>query len=101
MTGGKREGTEPIRKSRPKSMIETSSFRSTTQHSVDVAKSGAPDLLAKLFWTAASLLESDFEMEYTMALRLLSKVRLGVLTEQSTTTLQFLYWLSMALQECM
>jgi hypothetical protein len=35
---------------------------------------GAPELLAQLFWTGASLLESDYQGEYTMALRLLSKV---------------------------
>lgn len=35
---------------------------------------GAPELLAQLFWTGASLLESDYLVEYTMALRLLSKV---------------------------
>ena len=35
---------------------------------------GAPELLAQLFWTGASLLESDYPGEYTMALRLLSKV---------------------------
>ena len=35
---------------------------------------GPPELLAQLFWTGASLLESDFPSEYAMALRLLTKV---------------------------
>ncbi len=60
---------------RPHSMIETSSFRpASSGYSLDV-NTAAPDLLAQLFWTAASLLESDFEGEFSMALRLLSKVR--------------------------
>ncbi len=62
----------------PSSMIETSTFRHHGQSfSVDMTpvNPAAPDLLAQLFWTAASLLESDYEGEYTMALRLMSRVR--------------------------
>ena len=33
-----------------------------------------PSLLSQLFWTSVSLLESDYEQEFTMALRLLNKV---------------------------
>ena len=57
------------------SMIETSSFRYNMQHpSLDSINPAAHDLLAQLFWTSAGLLESDYEGEYTMALRLMSKV---------------------------
>ena len=59
------------------SMIETSTFRHHGQSfSVDLTpiNPAAPDLLAQLFWTATSLLESDYEGEYTMALRLMSRV---------------------------
>ena len=58
---------------RPQSMIETSSLRYGMLASLELNK-GAPDLLAQLFWTSASLLESDYEGEFSMALRLLSKV---------------------------
>ena len=65
----------------PSSMIETSTFRHHGQSfsSVDMTpiNPAAPDLVAQLFWTAASLLESDYEGEYTMALRLMSRVRHG------------------------
>ena len=57
------------------SMIETSTFRHHgPQFSLDSINPAAPDLLAQLFWTAASLLESDYEGEYKMALRLMSRV---------------------------
>jgi hypothetical protein len=61
-------------------MIETSTFRHHGHSfSMDMTpvNPAAPDLLAQLFWTAASLLESDYEGEYTMALRLMSRVRVG------------------------
>lgn len=35
---------------------------------------GVSGLLAQLFWTSASLLESDYEQEFAMAMRLLNKV---------------------------
>jgi len=35
-----------------------------------------PSLLSQLFWTSVSLLESDYEQEFAMALRLLNKVGL-------------------------
>ena len=76
-TGIKRDSLDPLsggRRVRPRSMIETLSVRSiSASHSLDVS-TGAPDLLAQLFWTASGLLESDYEGEFTMALRLLSKV---------------------------
>ena len=68
------------------SMIEMSTYqqqsanyhRHITNFQVTEVNPGAPELLAQLFWTGASLLESDYQGEYTMALRLLSKVPLGV-----------------------
>ena len=64
------------------SMIEMSSLPTSSSYrfssSVDQSQAqvnpGPPELLAQLFWTGASLLESDFPSEYTMALRLLTKV---------------------------
>lgn len=56
---------------RPHSMVETSSFR--PQHSVEFNPTPS-DLVAQMFWTAVSLLKSDFEAEFFMALRLISKV---------------------------
>ena len=67
------EGLYSSKCTRPMSMIETSSFRRGGQYSFDF-NPAPPNLLAQLFWTAVSLLESDFEAEFTMALRLLSKV---------------------------
>ena len=54
-------------------MIETSSYRYGPSFSSDTIKP-TPDLQAQLFWTATSLLESDFEGEYLMAQRLFSRV---------------------------
>ena len=56
---------------RPHSMVETSSLR--PQHSVEFNPTPS-DLVAQMFWTAVSLLHSDFEAEFFMALRLISKV---------------------------
>ena len=56
---------------RPRSMIETSCGMS---HSREV-KATPPDVLAQLFWTSCSLLESDYEDEFILALKLFSKVR--------------------------
>ena len=66
-------------------MIEMSSYerqrhqsnylRHVTNFQAAEVNPGAPELLAQLFWTGASLLESDYSGEYSMALRLLSKVR--------------------------
>ena len=67
------EGLYSSKCTRPMSMIETSTFRRGGQYSFDF-NPAPPNLLAQLFWTAVSLLESDFEAEFTMALRLLSKV---------------------------
>lgn len=53
---------------------QTTSYRHLTSFQVAEVNPGAPELLAQLFWTGASLLESDYQGEYTMALRLLSKV---------------------------
>lgn len=57
-----------------RSMFETSSYRYGPSFSSDAINPPPPDLLAQLFWTATSLLESDYEGEYLMAQRLLSKV---------------------------
>jgi len=64
----------------PSSMIEMSSLPTSYRFTVvDQSQAqvnpGPPELLAQLFWTGASLLESDFPSEYAMALRLLTKVQ--------------------------
>ena len=56
---------------RPHSMVETSSLR--PYYPMDWNPSPSA-LVAQMFWTAVSLLESDFEAEFSMALRLISKV---------------------------
>ncbi|XP_065885600.1 protein furry homolog isoform X2 [Dysidea avara] len=40
---------------------------------LDIHTVTIPGLLSQLFWTSVSLLESDYEQEFTMALRLLNK----------------------------
>ena len=59
------------------SMIEMSTYQNyrnfPTNFQAEV-NPGAPELLAQLFWTGASVLESDYPGEYTMAMKLLSKV---------------------------
>lgn len=60
-----------------RSMIETSTastYRYGPSFSSDAIKPTTPDLSAQLFWTATSLLESDYEGEYLMAQRLLRRV---------------------------
>ena len=59
-------------RTRPRSMIETSCGM---QHHMRELKTTPPDILAQLFWTACSLLESDYEDEFLLALKLFSKVR--------------------------
>ena len=56
---------------RPHSMVETSSLR--PHYPMELNPTPAA-LVAQMFWTAVSLLESDFEAEFSMALRLVSKV---------------------------
>ena len=56
---------------RPHSMVETSSLRPL--YSMELNPTPAA-LVAQMFWTAVCLLESDFEAEFSMALRLISKV---------------------------
>ena len=56
---------------RPHSMVETSTLR--PYHSMEFNPTPSA-LVAQMFWTAVSLLESDFEAEFSMALRLISKV---------------------------
>lgn len=41
---------------------------------LDMHNVNIPSMLSQLFWTSVSLLESDYEQEFTMALRLLNKV---------------------------
>ena len=55
-------------KGRPMSMFETSSYH---YQSVEVTSA---DFLTQLFWTSACLLESDYEGEFSLALRMLEKV---------------------------
>ena len=45
---------------------------------LDIHTVTIPGLLSQLFWTSVSLLESDYEQEFTMALRLLNKVTIVV-----------------------
>ena len=59
---------------RPRSMIETSC--GALYHSREM-KATPPDALAQLFWTSCSLLESDYEDEFSLALKLFSKVKGG------------------------
>jgi len=87
------EGFYGHRHIRPKSMIETSSFRQGGQYSFDF-NPAPPNLLVQMFWTSVSLLESDFEREFMMALRLLSKVGtpcLGVVSAQFTLLILHVY----------
>ena len=58
---------------RPYSMVETSSTI-RTHYSIGEFNPTPSTLVAQMFWTAVSLLESDFEAEFSMALRLISKV---------------------------
>lgn len=58
------------------SSLPTSYRFSNADQSQAQVNPGPPELLAQLFWTGASLLESDYPSEYTMALRLLTKVNL-------------------------
>lgn len=55
-------------KGRPVSMFETSSYQFS---SLEIAQT---DYITQLFWTSASLLESDYEGEFSLALRLFQKV---------------------------
>ena len=55
-------------KGRPVSMFETSSYQLS---SLETAQT---DYITQLFWTSASLLESDYEGEFSLALRLFQKV---------------------------
>ena len=84
------EGLYSSKCTRPMSMIETSSFRRGGQYSFDF-NPAPPNLLAQLFWTAVSLLESDFEGEFTMALRLLSKVQARLVSLCGTRMFTYLY----------
>lgn len=61
-------------KGRPRSMIETSSFHHGHHQSIDFGFGISSDFLAQLFWSSVSLLESDYEGEVLLALRLLNKV---------------------------
>ena len=70
--GIRREGVSGGRGGvRPHSMVETSTLR--PYYPMDWNPSPST-LVAQMFWTAVSLLESDFEAEFSMALRLISKV---------------------------
>lgn len=59
--------------------LSASRFEGSRSHhgstvTLDTTQSGVSGLLGQLFWTSASLLESDYEQEFTMAMRLLNKV---------------------------
>ena len=62
---------------RPRSMVETSALRPHYPVEFNPTPSA---LVAQMFWTAVSLLESDFEAEFSMALRLISKVYVCIYT---------------------
>ena len=70
--GTRREEDSGVKGSvRPRSMVETSTLR--PHYSVEFNPTPSA-LVAQMFWTAVSLLESDFEAEFSMALTLISKV---------------------------
>lgn len=48
------------------------SLRLTDENATTLSQT---DLLSRIFWVAVSLLESDYEHEFVMAVRLLSKVQ--------------------------
>ena len=60
--------------------LSTSRVEGTRSHHgsmvtlLDNIQGGVSGLLAQFFWTSASLLESDYEQEFSMAMRLLNKV---------------------------
>lgn len=60
--------------------LSTSRVEGTRSHHgsmvtlLDNNQGGVSGLLAQFFWTSASLLESDYEQEFSMAMRLLNKV---------------------------
>ena len=58
-------------KGRPMSMFETSSYQ--YHQSLETVQT---DYVTQLFWTSASLLESDYEGEFSLAVRLFQKVLL-------------------------
>lgn len=56
------------------SRVEGSRSHHGSMATLDYIHTGVSGLLAQLFWTSASLLESDYEQEFAMAMRLLNKV---------------------------
>ena len=56
------------------SRVEGSRSHHGSMVTLDTIQGGVSGLLAQLFWTSASLLESDYEQEFIMAMRLLNKV---------------------------
>ena len=58
--------------------IYSSSLTSTTPPTKEFSEFQLPespyDMLARLFWIAVSLLESDYEHEFLLAIKLLEKV---------------------------
>ena len=61
-------------KSTSTSRVEGSKSHHGSTVTLDNSQGGVSGLLAQLFWTSASLLESDYEQEFAMAMRLLNKV---------------------------
>ena len=61
-------------RNRPRSMIETSSFHHLHYGSIDLGLATSSDCLSQLFWTSVSLMLSDYEVEFSLALRLFGKV---------------------------
>ncbi|XP_068601710.1 protein furry homolog [Brachionichthys hirsutus] len=56
-------------------LAKTRSSSSSKDHFTDLSNINHPsNLLATVFWVAVSLMESDFEFEYQMSLRLLNKL---------------------------
>ena len=51
--------------------VSLQSLRLTNDNTTTLSQT---DLLSRIFWVAASLLESDYEHEFVMAVKLLSKV---------------------------
>ena len=64
----------PRSRNRPRSMIETGSFHHLHYGSIDLGLATSSDCLSQLFWTSVSLMLSDYEVEFSLALRLFGKV---------------------------
>ena len=58
--------------------VSLQSLRLTNDNTTTLSQT---DLLSRIFWVAVSLLESDYEHEFVMAVKLLSKVEIEMITK--------------------